>query len=261
MTVRRIGAVVCVSLGTLLPMCGLAQVNAAFDVASIKVNRSGSVNASMRTSHGHLSARNVTVRMLVQAALRVKDFQVTGGPSWAAGDRFDVEAKTDRTDISDDDLWLLLQPLLTERFHLKLHHETKQLPVYSLVVGRDRPKLQVHTGDEPPSTRVSAGSGKVVVAGKNVTLARFADSLSGWLDRTVVDNTGLKDRYDLRLEWYQEHPGDPSPSMMGAVEERMGISGPSIFTAVQEQLGLRLDATKGPVEIIVIDGLDRPTEN
>lgn len=215
----------------------------------------------MRTLHGRLTASNATVRMLMQAAFHVKDFQITGGPAWVETDRYDIEAKTERTDISDDDLWQLLQPLLSERCKLTFHREAKQLPIYSLVVDKGGPKLKVHSGDDAPSIRVSAGSGKVVVEERNATLAKFADSLSGFLDQTVVDNTGLNAEYDVRLEWYQDHPGEPSPSALGAVEENLGLTGPSIFTAVKEQLGLKLEAAKGPVDIIVIDHIEQPSPN
>lgn len=215
----------------------------------------------MRTSHGRLTASNVTMRMVMQKTFHVKDLQIAGGPAWIGTDRYDINAEIENTDISDDNLWALLQPLLSERCELKFHREVKQLPVYSLVVGKRGSKLKVHSGDDTPSMRISAGSGKVVAEGHNTTLAKFVDSLSGYLDHTVVDNTGLKAQYDIRLEWYQEHPGEPPPSALGAMEENLGLSGPSIFTAVQEQLGLRLEATKGPVEIIVIDRIQRPSEN
>ena len=119
--------------------------------------------------------------------------------------------------------------------------------------------MQVHSNDDEPSMRIAAGSGKVLAEGHNVTLAKFADSLSGFLDHTVVDNTGLEGKYDVRLEWDDEHRGGRSASLGTAY--RRGRTGQTIFTAVQEQLGLRLEAREGAVGVIVIDSVERPAGN
>ncbi len=112
------------------------RASVPFDVASIKANHSGSGSVGMRTSHGTLTVSNVTLRTLIQKGCHVKDSQISGGPAWLDTERYDIAAKTERTDISDERLWLSLQPLLADRFRLRFHRETKQLPIYSLIVAK-----------------------------------------------------------------------------------------------------------------------------
>jgi len=234
---------------------------APFDVASIKANRSGSGSVSMRTSHGRLTVSNVTVRMLIQSGFHVKDSQISGGPAWLETERYDIVAKTERTDISDDDLWRSLQPLLVDRFRLRFHRETKQLPVYLLIVAKGGPRLKNHIGDDQQTLKSTAGSGKAKIEATKTSMPKFADSLARFLDRPVVDNTQLKGEYDLKLEWAQDHPGESSPSILDSLREEVGLTGPTVFTAMQEQLGLKLQPTKGPVEIVSVDSAEKASEN
>jgi uncharacterized protein (TIGR03435 family) len=237
----------------------------AFDVASVKPNTGGGGGFSMGTKNGRLTATNVPVRMLIVKGFHVKEFQLSGGPGWLDSERYDVVAKTSDTSISDDNLWLLLQPLLADRFKLRFHRETKQLPVYSLVVAKGGPKLRLHVpveGQDETTVSGRMGSGKSSLDAKKVSAAKLADMLGDRMDRTVIDRSGLKGEYDFKLEWAQEHPGEPmGSSMLGGLQEQLGLSGASIFTALQDQLGLRLESAKGPVEIIVIDGVEKATLN
>ena len=173
----------------------------------------------MRTSHGRLTASNVTLLTLIQKGFHLKAFQISGGPAWLDAERYDIVAKTERTDISDDNLWLSLQPLLADRFKLRIHRTVKQLPVYSLVIGKGGPKLRANTSNDQPAIRFTAGSGKAKLEVKKTSMVRFADALGEHLDRTVLDKTGLAGDYDLRLEWAQDHPGESSPSIVGSVGE------------------------------------------
>jgi uncharacterized protein (TIGR03435 family) len=258
-----------IGIGSLLlkPTPGFAQAQpknpkvAPFDVVSIKSNRSGSGSVSMRTSHGTLTVSNATVRMLIHKGFHVRDSQISGGPAWLDTERYDIVVKTERTDISDDNLWLSLQPLLAERFRLRIHREDKQLPVYSLVAGKGGPRLRNHSGDDQPTLRSTAGSGKAKIEATKTSMPRFAASLAEYVDRPIIDNTQMKGEYDFKLEWAQDHPGETSPSMLDSLREQVGMTGPSVFTAVQEQLGLKLQPTKGPVEIIVVDGPERASAN
>jgi uncharacterized protein (TIGR03435 family) len=239
-----------------------AQAPRPFDVASVKLNNSGGGGVSMRTKNGLLTATNAPVLMLVQQAFQVKDFQVSGGPGWLATERYDIEGKIEKNDISDDDLWLSLQPLLIDRFHLKFHRETKQAPVFALTVMKGGPKFTLHKesaeGNDQPRIGVSIGSGKGKLMATKTTIARFCDSLGHQVDRIVIDRTGLKGDYDLTFEWSPEnHEG----STLGAPEEKAGMTGANIFEALQDQLGLKLDSVKGPVDMVVIDSVDRPSEN
>jgi uncharacterized protein (TIGR03435 family) len=238
----------------------------AFDVASVKPNLSGSGGFSMGTSHGRLTATNVPVRMLVLKAFHAKEFQVSGEPGWFGAERYDIVAKTENAGISDDDLWLLLEPLLVERFKLRFHREMKQLPVYSLVVAKGGQKFKAHVDapdvkDEPTVSGRQNGS-KASLNASKTSMPKLADLLGDHMDRTVIDNTRLRGNYDFKLEWAQDHPGEPiGPSVLGSLEEGLGLSGPTIFTALEEQLGLKLESAKGPVEVIVIDGAEKAGGN
>ena len=220
----------------------------------------------MGASHGRLTATNVPVRMLVLKAFHAKEFQVSGEPGWFGTERYDIVAKTDNARISDDDLWLLLEPLLVDRFKLRFHRETKQLPVYSLVVAKGGQKFRTHVDstdgkDEPTVSGRQSGSNASVSASKT-SMSKLADLLGDHMDRTVIDNTRLRGDYDFKLEWAQDHPGEPiGPSVLGGLEESLGLSGPGIFTALDEQLGLKLESSKGHVEVIAIDGAEKAGGN
>ncbi len=158
-----------------------------------------------------------------------------------------------------------LQALLAERCQLAIHRETKEQPVYALLVGKNGPKIQpVETKDGGAQPRMMMGRG--MVNGQGVELQMLATVLSNQLGRPVLDRTGLKGHFDIRLEWTPD-PGQSITPLGGAPPPGVQAppppdpNGPSIFTAVQEQLGLRLESQKGPVEMIVIDRVEKPSEN
>lgn len=229
-----------------------------FEVAAIKPNKTGSNNISMGTSHGRLTVSNVTARTLILKAFRLRDIQLSGGPAWINTDRFDISAKTTDQSISDEDLWLSLQPLLIDRFHLKFHRETKQEPVLSLVTYKVKPALAPHVGLQNPSMRISNSGGKASLEAKNISMAKLAATLSKFTNYIVLDNTRLNGGFDLKLEWGQDQNEE---SMLSTIEETLGVTGPSLYSALQEQLGLKLQRANGPVENLVIDKIDRPTPN
>jgi uncharacterized protein (TIGR03435 family) len=167
----------------------------------------------------------------------------------------------ERTDISDEKLWLSLQPLLAERFHLRSHREVRQMPVYVLVVAKGGPRLKNHTGEDQPTLRTRAGSGKAKLEATKTSMTSFADSLADFIDRPVLEHTQLKGEYDFQLDWAQDHSGEASPSILDSLKEEVGLTGPTVFSAVQSQLGLKLQPTKGPVEVIVIDGAEKASVN
>ena len=219
----------------------------AFEVASIKPNTSGSGNYGDDGSRGRWTARNVTTEYVLQKAFGIKDFQIFGAPGWLGTDRFDIAATTGTsTDMTDQELKPYLESMLTSRFQLKYHREIKELPVYSLVAAKGGPKLTVSSGEGGPHTNVTLRPKSSINATK-ASMVKLSSVLGGMLDRIVIDNTGLKAEYDIKLQW------DPTPTG-DSVE-------PSLFAAIQEQLGLKLESTKGPVETIVIDSIEKPAEN
>jgi uncharacterized protein (TIGR03435 family) len=231
----------------LTALSALAQ-SPAFEVASIKLNNSGSGRGTETTGPGRVTLVNTNISSLIQQAFGIKGFQISGAPGWVTSDQFDVTATTGTSkDLSDIELEPYFESLLAERFHLKYHRETKEMQVYALEVAKTGAKLTTHAGAGDTSTNISNGPAQTSMKSVNMPMKGFAGMLGRRLDRMVIDNTGLTGGYDLTLEWAP----NPSPDS----------TEPSLFTALQEQLGLKLESTKAPVEIIVIDNIERPTEN
>ncbi|HEY1744811.1 MAG TPA: TIGR03435 family protein [Granulicella sp.] len=240
-----------------------------FDVVSIKPNKSGSGNNNSTSFSGEsFSATNISVKMLLEDAYDVKQDLISGLPGWASSDRFDIHAK-----VVEPDLELLkkltpkqaegmLQAILVDRFQLKVHTETKTLPVYEMVVVKDGPKFKASAPEGSPEDKspndVARGAMTVQstvqnteLTGHAIPLASFANMLTDQLHRTVIDKTGLTGQYDLLLKWTSDDTSDASSDS----------STPSIFTALQEQLGLKLQSSKGPVDTLVVDRVEMPSEN
>jgi bla regulator protein BlaR1 len=237
------------------PRSAQSPANAVYEVASIKPNQSGE-RPSLRVARGgRTTVTNNTLKRLLVFAYNVQDYQISGGPKWADSIGYDIEAKPEHpVDPGPDninDFRKLVQALLADRFKLTLQHSSKELPIYALVVGNDGPKLTVREKPaNPTDMRLTGGRGLIV--GQQITLDHLAENLSARLGRTVRDQTSLTGYYDFRLEWTPDEPDGES------VPDR---TGPSIFTAIQEQLGLRLEARRGPVEILVIDHAEPPSAN
>jgi len=245
----RFTVLICVIAAT-VQVPGASQLS--FEVASIRPNNSENRSSDFSTNAtGRFSAINVTVKSLLITAYKLQEHQLVGGPPWLGTDRYDIVAKPEDK-ASADEVLEMIKTLLAERFKLKLHHETRELPVYALLVGKNGSKMKASsTGDDNHNADTRRG----VMTGQNLSLEMFVIILSNQLDRPVVDKTGLAGNFDLQLEWSPE-ASRPSAEAVGTVP-----SGPSIFTAIQEQLRLRLEATKGPVEVIVIDSVEKPSEN
>lgn len=208
----------------------------------------------MGPSSGGLTATNATLKFLITFAYDVRDHQISAGPSWFDTERYDIVAKgpIDHPTVAQNRQ--MLQTLLADRFQLRLLRETKELPEYALVVEKNGPKLHQPEG---------AGNGMRIGRGRITTQAismdHFAGNLGKLLGRTVVDKTGLQGNFAFTLEWT---PDASQPmGVLGPSPAVPDDSGPSIFTALQEQLGLKLEPQKGPVEIFVIDHVEKPSEN
>ena len=249
-----------------------AQPPMQFEVASIKPSASspmGEHRISVGIAPGgRLSVQGANVRMLMSIAYGVKEHEIVGGPSWVDTDRYDINAKPDAASLSgpvtQEQMRPMIQALLSERFKLATHSESKEATVYALVAGKNGPKL---TETDPAAgannRQVRMGNGSLNATG--VPLQFLADSMSRILNRTVVDKTGLKARYDFKLEWTPDEstslrlPGLPAPGGDGPPPPE--ARGPSLFNALEEQLGLRLNTEKGQISTIVIDKIEKPTEN
>jgi uncharacterized protein (TIGR03435 family) len=301
----------------------------SFEVASIKPVAppvDGRLMIRMGGDPGRLNWTNVSLGDMIRRAYEVKDYQISG-PDWIASTRFDVVAKLP-ADTPTSKVPEMLQSLLAERFKLTIHRETKELPMYALVVGKNGAKMKESEVDPnvpppggapgipgagPGGPPVNAGPGPMAggrgdapgggirigkdgapqfapgrgrgpmmmmngrghLSAKMMNVSGLVDMLARQLDRPVIDQTGLKGNYDFDLDYTPDEnqrmgiPGlpPPPPQPGGGEIHAPGASNPeangvSLFTAVQSQLGLKLEARKGPIELIVVDHLEKiPTEN
>jgi len=244
-----------------------------FEVVSIKSNRSNSGRSGSGYRPGGVYvATNVSLKFMITEAYGIRDFQLEGGPNWLDKDRFDIEARGDAADTPDgpnvDRVRILfkLRSVLESRFELKTHQETRELPIYALVTGKAGPKLTVaekRTGQ----CGVSGGprcagiqmrccqAGMADLVATDVSIPQFVETLSQMLSRQVIDKTNIQGAFDMKLRWLRE---DVTPVTAGVAGEP---EGPSLFTVIQEQLGLKLESTKGPVQVLIIDHAEKPSEN
>jgi len=199
-----------------------------------------------------------------------------GGPAWVTSDKYDLTAKADEATVAawgklpekeqTEELRSMMQALLADRFHLTMRHETREMPVWALTVAKGGPKFgatkeppaglndgedgtKPYDSSKPYKTRWKLDRG--LLEGQDVTMDNFEDMLWGQREiesRKIMDQTGLTGRYDLTLKW-------------ASVDDAREPDGPSLFTAIQEQLGLKLESTKAPVDVLVIDHIERPSEN
>jgi bla regulator protein blaR1 len=268
----------------------------SFEVASVKPNRSGDGRVGIANRPGRFTATNITPKLLIEFAYNIKDPQLSGGPSWIDSEHYDIDATSGESpdeirknpDQFNARRRQMVRSLLADRFKLTLSHETKDLPVYALVVAKGGPKFHETTlpppdpnNPQPPpgppqpgqpfrgrGVMMRIGRGQLNMNG--APMSAFADALSEQVGRKVIDKTDLKGNYDLALQWTPEEgqgrmfsgapgPADGRPSADSAPPPE--ASSPSIFTAVQEQLGLKLESQKGPVEMLVISHIEQPSEN
>jgi uncharacterized protein (TIGR03435 family) len=243
-----------------------AQTGAApqtFDVASIRINNTATdgrhhiINAP---GESRFRTVNLALRDLIQFAYGLPDSQILGGPAWFNSTMFDIDAKSDPlvdarlhalpTEQARHRKRLMVQALLADRFQLKAHEETRQLPVYVLIVAKNGPKFKP---SQINGTTIDTGRTQLHIAGSDDTVSVLARELAQVLGRVVLTQTGLTGRYDLSLRWTPDDVAALAPSSLDAP--------PGIFTAIQEQLGLKLESKKGPVPVLVIDSVEMPSAN
>jgi uncharacterized protein (TIGR03435 family) len=258
-----------------------------FEVASVKPNTAGNNMVMIRPPvGGRFTATNARLKMLIGLAYNVQDFEISGGPAWINSDGYDVTAKATDSNIGIEQLRPMLQTLLEDRFQLKVHRETKEVPVYALMAAKNGPKLPeanekgcVAFGpDKPPPPPPARGTfpptpcggffmGPNHLEGGKIDMERFTNALSRILGRPVIDKTGFKGTFDVKLDFSPEGtnlfarggfvPPPGAPAETGTADN----APPSIFTAVQDTLGLKLESQKGPGEVLVIDHAEKASEN
>ncbi len=259
---------------------GVVHGQATFDVASVKANTSGDRRASLQMNlPDGFTATNQTLQALISIIYQMPLYRMSGAPDWLASERFDIAAKADHR-ITIDEKRQMVRALFEDRFKLKTHRETRDAPIYALVMARTDRKLGP---DLKPSTldcaaiiqaRQQAGSaapppspadpvpecgtvgGPTRFRAHGVQMGSFAGTLAAMMRQMIVDETGLTGWFDLDLrmspEGFPGAPINPNPA---------ADAPPSVFTAVQEQLGLKLQPRRGPVEMFVIDSVERPTSD
>lgn len=231
-----------------------------FEVAAIKPHASSeSMNGGWRFTPDSFSASNLTLKALIFNAYNLKnDSQLRGLPKWGRTDEWDVDAKIGGESLQElqkldrqqsyEEKRMMLRKLLAARFGLKIHRQTRDLPIYELTIAKGGCKMTAAATSEKEGWW-SSGSGRF--HGRDVGADALAYSLSSSAEvgRLVVDKTGLTGKYDITLKWTPEG------------KQETADSGPSLFTALQEQLGLKLVSAKGPVDTIVVDHVEKPSPN
>lgn len=256
-----------------------------FEVSTVKP-ASPSDSSMMRFTPDGISINGVPLKMLIRESFGVEDDRILGEPAWVKN-RYDIEAKVDPDDaprlknLKMEERRGMLLPLLEDRFNLKYHHETRELPMYALVVAKGGLKMKASAPDPPktddPPKPGDGGAGGKPRMGRHslmmndrghlestgTTTEMLAHILAQQLGRTVENKTDLAGNYDYTLQWTPDDVGTPmgGDAGPGKGDDPSDAGGPSLFTALEEQLGLKLEATKGMVDVIVIDRMDLPSGN
>jgi uncharacterized protein (TIGR03435 family) len=228
---------------------------ATFDVISIKPSNPKDLGFTIRPSPNTFAMTGASLKFLVQYAYNIHEFQIEGAPAWMKSARFDITAKMDAPSAEmpralnlaqgwEAEQKLLeerLRSVLADRFKLRVHRGTKEMPVYGLVIAKSGPKLKASANN----TGYTSGPGMFICS--DTSMDALASMLSDMVNRTVLDQTKLIGGYAFSLKWA---PNDTDNSDL-----------PGLFTAIQEQLGLKLVPTKGPIEVLLIDHVEMPSEN
>ena len=239
-----------------------ANASPSFEVATIKPTKPDAQGKAFLVRGRRFQTINVSLDEMISFAYGVHAKQVTGAPSWAETDKFDIDAQPDGEGAPSDKQWKgMLQKLIGERFKLTFHRDKKELSVYVLSVAKTGQKLTKSAGDPNGLPGLFfRGLGDLIVS--NANMADFAGLMQeAVLDRPVLDQTGLNGRFDFTLKW------TPDDSQFGGMGAKIppptdsATAPPGLYTAIQEQIGLKLDATKAPAEVLVIDHVEKPSEN
>jgi uncharacterized protein (TIGR03435 family) len=244
-----------------------------FDVASIKREMAVVSGITFSARSGTLTVRNNPLTNVIGNGYGVRRYQVIGGPDWISSDRYDIQAKA-AGDATREQMMVMVQSLLAERFKLQVHRETRELPIYVLTIAKGgikaRPSREggcVQFDPRNPPRPVSGqpptpfcGNNNITATTWNATAidtAGMAGALVGVLGRRVVDKTGLAGRFDIHVQWTP----DQAPAGVDGAAASNGDAAPPLFTVLEDQLGLKLESARGPVDVLIIDHVERPSED
>ncbi|HVW10799.1 MAG TPA: TIGR03435 family protein [Bryobacteraceae bacterium] len=225
--------------------CSLFAQTVSFDAAAIKVSEAPPGSSGINTNNGTLRAYNVTLRRCISGAYEIPEEQIVGGPKWITENRYDISARG--PGHTED----MLKTLLADRFQLLLHQQKETRFGYALMVAKGGIKADVTAEGTRPTTNTS----RTRMEAKASSMSHLAQKLAAVLAQPVVDETQDTRSFDFVLQWV------PDEVMSKAAPGSDAANGPSIFTAVQEQLGLKLEARKIPVDVLVVDRAELPSEN
>lgn len=271
-----------VGLMTVAGLVAQTRTPPRFEVAAVKPAATDELGSEINVAPGgRVTIANLPLKSIIVYAWGLKPFQVSGAKGWMESQRYDIVAKPE-SKPAQAELLRMLQSLLAERFGLVVHNETRELPIYALVVskpGKLGPGLvpfqqgscpEFDPGSPPPPSQTGAPSavpcgrirsGRTGIRGAGVRVADLIDRLSPLLGRIVLDETGLSEKYDINLQW----PSPASTPVSAASSDAAGVpqsdDGSPVFRALDEQLGLKLRLKKGPVEILVVDQAVQPQGN
>jgi len=250
----------CIGVGTCFAQSATSAPQ--FDVAAIHPhNPEPHERSHIVSENGRFTTINVDLKSIMQWAYDLPESRIVGGPSWLGSARWDIEAKSDSAlqaqKTSDpvaerEQIQQMVQSLLADRFHLAVHKETRELPIYNLVVAKGGAKF---LDTKAEGSKFDRWNSRIELQGGDNTVAVLAEELAEVFGRVVVDKTGITGRYKIALTWTPDDRAVP-PSGTSADQ-----AGPSIYTALEEQLGLKLEPAKGPVQVLVIDSVTQPSAN
>jgi uncharacterized protein (TIGR03435 family) len=248
-----------------------ANADPSFEVATIKPNESGAPSLQGITMNGrNFRTRNSSLGDLIHFAYDVQTKQIVNAPEWMEKDRYDIAAVLEEQGVPNAaQVKIMIRKLLADRFKLTFHHDKKELSAYLLTVAKDGQKLTPTQRPGPqPGIGFRPGTGGLTLMVMNATMADFTGFLQVLvLDRPVVDETGLKGNFDFQCTFtpdesqFNGHPPMPPPQQTGTANTSSAPSAPSLYDAFQQQLGLKLSAKKTSVDVIVIDHVEKPSEN
>jgi uncharacterized protein (TIGR03435 family) len=236
----------------------------SFEVATIKPSDPAHPEQIITLRGAEVITTNVTVHALINLAYWLHPRQLTGGPAWTESDKFDMAGKPDAPGQPNvDQMKIMIQKLLTDRFQLKFHWEKRELPVYAVRLAKTGAKLTESQEDPKgiPGWNYGRNARGMIAAFRNSPMSQFTALLQNFMDRPVVDQSGLTGRYDFSLNFT---PDPSQAALLGAPPTPPGDNpeaAPDIFAAFQQQLGLKLEQTRAPVDVMVIDKVEKPSEN
>jgi uncharacterized protein (TIGR03435 family) len=230
------------------------EADPGWEVASVKLSDPNEENQTIRMNGRHLVLQKQTVETMMTVGYGVQRNQIADTPEWVRKENFDVDGVADVEGQPDlQQFQSLIRKLLLERFGLKMHREQREMPVFALKVAKDGPKLKSasHPGPQVNQLQAHGGIGYRTLQFTSTSMQDLTVMMLQFVDRPVVDQTGLKGQYDFELKYTYDDMRAPTD----------GTAPPSLFTAIQEQVGLKLEPVKAPADVLVIDHVDRPSAN